>query len=105
MLVYPKLESEGSTNRPEAIFSDSPCKNSVVDNYFSLNGHYLAKILGSKGRRPLRANVFTSVFFDFSKKGIFKGYFDLFFDREEHSKNNFLHYKPCPLKSLSNRKS
>ena len=44
-------------------------------------------------------------FFDFSKKGIFKGYFGLFFDREEPSKKNFLHYKPCPLPSLSSRKS
>ena len=44
-------------------------------------------------------------FFDFSKKGIFKGYFDFFFDRERQSTKNLLHYKPCPLKSLSGRKS
>jgi hypothetical protein len=51
------------------------------------------------------SDCFTSVFFDFSKNGIFKGYFDLFFDREEQFQNNFLHYKPCPLTSLSSRKS
>ena len=50
--------------------------------------------------------LFLQVFyFDFSKKGIFKGNFNLFFDREEQSQNNFLHYKPCPLTSLSSRKS
>jgi hypothetical protein len=40
--------------------------------------------------RNLRAIAFTGVFFfDFSKKGIFKGYFDLFFDKEEQSKKIF----------------
>jgi hypothetical protein len=47
----------------------------------------------------------TGVFLAFSKKGILKGYFDLFFDRDEQSKKNLLHYKPYPLKSLSRRKS
>jgi hypothetical protein len=54
----------------------------------------------------LRAIAFTGVFFfDLSKKGIFKGYFDLFFDREELLKKGVLHYKPCPLKSFLSRKS
>ena len=34
-----------------------------------------------------------------------KFFFDLFFDREQQSKNYFLHYKPCLLTSLSSRKS
>jgi hypothetical protein len=34
-------------------------------------------------------------FFDFSKKGIFIGYLELFFDKEEQSKKYVLHYKPC----------
>ena len=32
-------------------------------------------------------------------------YFDLFFDREELLKKGVLHYKPCPLTSLSSRKN
>jgi hypothetical protein len=39
--------------------------------------------------RNLRAIAFTGAFFDFSKKDIFKGYFDLFFDREELLKKVF----------------
>jgi hypothetical protein len=34
-----------------------------------------------------------------------KCFFGLFFDREEQSKKDFLHYKPCPMTSLSSRKS
>jgi len=34
-----------------------------------------------------------------------KCFFDQFFDREKQSKKYFLHYKPCPLTSLSSRKS
>ena len=49
-------------------------------------------------RRETWAQLLLQVFFFwFFKKGIFIGYFDLFFDREEQSRKNFLHYKPCPL--------
>jgi hypothetical protein len=41
---------------------------------------------------------------DFPKKGIFKGFFGLFFDIEEQSKT-FLNYKPFALTSISSRKS
>ena len=34
-----------------------------------------------------------------------KWFFDLFFDRKGQSKKGVLHYKPCPLTSLSSRKS
>ncbi len=34
-----------------------------------------------------------------------KCFFDLFFGREEQSEKYFLHYKPCPMTSLSSRKS
>ena len=51
MLVYPKLESGGSTNRPKAVFFGCPMQKYRSSQLFSLNGHILAKILGSKGRR------------------------------------------------------
>ena len=34
-----------------------------------------------------------------------KYFFALFLDREQQSKKYFLHYKPCPMTSLSSRKS
>jgi hypothetical protein len=34
-----------------------------------------------------------------------KGFFDLFFDKKGQFKKGVLHHKPCPLTSLSSRKS
>jgi hypothetical protein len=44
--------SFGSTNRPVTIFFWFPMQKQRSSQFFSLNGHFLAKILWSKGRRP-----------------------------------------------------
>ena len=52
MLVNPKLESGGSTNRLETIFFGFPMQKQRRSQFFNLNGRFLANVLGSKGGRP-----------------------------------------------------
>ncbi len=52
MLINPKLESGGSTNRPETIFFGFPIQKQRSSQFLSLNGRFFVKILGSKGRQP-----------------------------------------------------
>ena len=56
--------------------------------------------------RETWAQLFLQVFFFwFFEKRHFQRLLRPIFDRDEQSKKNFLHYKPCSLTSLSSRKS
>ncbi len=90
---------------PRPFFSESSYKNRVTGK-FPIQTDTSWWIFWGRKRDDLKngQKLPKSIFSPLVPNHV-QGFFGLFFDREEPSKKKFLHYKPCPLPSLSSRKS